>query len=226
MDKVLLVIPPLAGHAAHEIHELARRPPGVAGLRGWVANTAEADQGPLGGGTPCVEAVVCAWVDDAERAGATRWLEELEPHIYLVDEQLQWDHDRDWPTGTPAPGFNRIAFTTKLGSLERVNFAQQWDAVHAPLVRAHSPGVWRYVQNVVVEPLTANARPWDGVAELHFRTVDDFLERMYDSDSGRQLLRADTASFLDVARGERVLTNEWIMLDPPDRTPRFPPRAI
>lgn len=219
-----MVIPPLEGHAAHEIHDRARVLPDAAGLRGWVAHLADSDQGPVGGETPPVEAVVSAWVDDVARAAPTEWLEDLAPHVYVVDERVQWEPVPTWPPGDPTPGHTRIAFTTKLPTLARDQFADHWDTVHGRVVRDHSPGVWGYVQNVVAEVLTPDARSWDGVAELRFRDLGDLLTGMYDSEAGRHTLRADTLSFLDPDRGERVLTTQWVILSPPERRTRFAPR--
>jgi hypothetical protein len=76
----------------------------------------------------------------------------------------------------------------------------------------HHPAIWRYVQNVVVEAITPDAPDVDGIAELHFRTYDDLVNRMYDSDDGRDAVQADVRRFIDTPRGWRILNTERIIL--------------
>jgi hypothetical protein len=64
------------------------------------------------------------------------------------------------------------------------------------------------VQNVVVEPITAEAPAVDGIAELHFRSIADLRDRFYDSDEGRQIVADDVSAFLDRGAGWRVLARE------------------
>ena len=78
--------------------------------------------------------------------------------------------------------------------------------MHAPLARRHHPALSRYVQNVVVEPVTPGAAEVDGIAELGFRSIEDMTARMYDSPEGAAIIRADVHRFIDAATGWRVLT--------------------
>ena len=55
----------------------------------------------------------------------------------------------------------------------------------------------------------------DGVAELHFRTVVDLRERMYDSEEGKARIRADVKTFIDVPAGWRMMATERILTTPP-----------
>jgi hypothetical protein len=68
--------------------------------------------------------------------------------------------------------------------------------------------VCRYIQNVVVEPLTPGAPDIDGIAELSFRSEADRQERMYDSPEGQKIIGADVRQFIDVPRGWRILGRE------------------
>jgi len=77
--------------------------------------------------------------------------------------------------------------------------------VHARLARKHHPVLVRYVQNIVVEPLTPGAPEVDGIAELGFRALRDVHERMYDSPAGAEIIRRDVRRFLDVPAGWRML---------------------
>jgi len=117
--------------------------------------------------------------------------------VYQVDERVQWERDD--------PAVTRISFVQRARGLTREDFARHWTEVHAPLARAHHPGICRYVQNVVVHDLTPDAPAVDGIAELGFATLDDFRERMYDSPEGQAIIAADVREFIDVAAGWRML---------------------
>jgi len=127
--------------------------------------------------------------------------QELPPldraEAYRVDERVQWDDGR----ATVA----RISFVRRAPGLTHEEFARHWTEVHAPLARRHHPGICRYVQNIVVEPLTRDAPDIDGIAELGFASLDDFRDRMYDSPEGREIITADVRTFLDVEAGWRML---------------------
>jgi uncharacterized protein (TIGR02118 family) len=116
---------------------------------------------------------------------------------YRVDERVQWDRE-------PAT-VTRISFVRRAPGLTRAEMARHWTEVHAPLARVHHPGISRYVQNVVVEPLTPSAPEVDGIAELGFASLDDFRHRMYDSPEGQQVIATDVRRFLDVGAGWRML---------------------
>lgn len=126
---------------------------------------------------------------------------------YLVEERRQWDE-------YPAPPVNRISFVHRNEQLTREEFAAHWSDVHTPLAREHHPGVCRYIQNVVIEPLTANASDIDGIAELSFRSESDLRERMYDSPEGKEIISADVRTFLDAPKGWRMLAREIVLRGP------------
>src|SRR5207245_816987 len=94
-------------------------------------------------------------------------------------ERVQWDSD------DIAPGVKRVSFIHRLPSLDRATFASYWAEHHARLARQHHPGVRRYVQNVVIAPLTDGTPDIDGIAELSFASVDEMRTRLYDSDEGK-----------------------------------------
>lgn len=160
-----------------------------------------------------VRAIAMLWTDDASdpRTVVENAFGTAAPVAYLVDERVQWDYERDWQDGTPSPGVKRMSFVRRVPAIDHGEFARHWSEEHAPLARVHHPGIWRYVQNVVVEPLTDDTPGLDGVAELHFRTYDDLQHRMYDSDEGKETIRADVRRFLDAPAGWRMLAVERIV---------------
>jgi hypothetical protein len=66
----------------------------------------------------------------------------------------------------------------------------------------------RYTQNIVVDTLTAETPPVDGIAELTFLSVADMQARRYDSEEGRRVVGEDVRRFIDLAAGWRVLVTE------------------
>lgn len=160
-----------------------------------------------------VHAIAMLWTDDASdpRAVLDDAFGATAPIAYFVDELVQWEYERDWPDGTPSPGMKRMSFVRRVSTIDHDEFARHWNDQHAPLARVHHPGIWRYVQNVVTEPLTDGSPELDGIAELHFRTYDDLQHRMYDSDAGKEIIRADVRRFLDAPAGWRMLAVERIV---------------
>jgi uncharacterized protein (TIGR02118 family) len=66
---------------------------------------------------------------------------------------------------------------------------------HVPIALRHHPTMRKYVVNVV-EGLRAGAAPLDSIGELSFDSLDDFRERLYDSDEGRRIVEHDVAGFM------------------------------
>jgi uncharacterized protein (TIGR02118 family) len=168
----------------------------AAVLAGPLPETADAlfvpfEEG-VGGRSEPVLAIAMWRADDVPELGA---LGAVEAH--RVDERVQWDGG----DATVA----RISFVRRAPGLTRGEMARHWAERHAPLARRHHPGITRYVQNVVVEPLTPGAPELDGIAELGFASLADFRERMYDSPEGREIIATDVRRFLDVGAGWRML---------------------
>jgi uncharacterized protein (TIGR02118 family) len=159
-----------------------------------------------------VRAVWMLWLDDDDDAlTAANTVIQAPLTAYLVDERIQWDRVGD-STGRTTPGVKQISFIRRTPDLPRAQFASHWTDVHAPLARVHHPAIRRYVQNVVVEALTPDAPDIDGIAELHFGTYDDLVTRMYDSDEGRAVVKADVRRFIDAPAGWRMVGTEHVYL--------------
>jgi uncharacterized protein (TIGR02118 family) len=159
-----------------------------------------------------VRAVVMAWSARLPTSGEVQtWFADARVDAYLVDERVRIDDHRDWPPGEESPGIGRISFVRALPGLGRAEMARHWGEVHWPIARVHHPALWRYVQNVVVEPITPDAPEVDGIAELRFRSVADLRERFYDSEEGKRIVADDVVTFLDRGAGWRLLAREtWI----------------
>lgn len=215
------------GIADDEVWARAKRPADHATIVGWTAMVADQSQDLVGGGDPTAQATVVVHLD--RRLGplpdATTLLPGLRVEAYAVDEQVQWDRYGDWPEGARSPGFARIALPRRRHDRDAAFFAHWWSEVHAPLAHRHHPGIARYVQHRVVAPWPGSAAAEhgapDGIAEMHFLSTSDFTERMHDSPEGRRITRADVATCLDPARGERFLLGRWLVRRPPPVVARF-----
>jgi uncharacterized protein (TIGR02118 family) len=132
---------------------------------------------------------------------------------YQVEERLQWNYQRDWPLGSPSPGIKQMSFLRRLPSIDREEFASHWSDIHTGLARVHHPTIWRYAQNVVLRVVTPDSPYLDGVAELSFRTVEDWSQRKYDSDEGKRIITEDIAKFLDAPHLWHVITHEYVLAE-------------
>ncbi|MFA5884902.1 MAG: EthD domain-containing protein [Acidimicrobiia bacterium] len=154
--------------------------------------------------------VAMAWVTGDAPIDPAAWF-DAPVAAYLVDERVQIEWTRDWADGTPTPAIEQCSFVRRLPALTRAEFAAHWNDRHAPLVPVHHPGVARYVQNPVIESLTANAPDVDGIAQLYFHTAHDLHERFYDSPEGQRTVGEDVARFIDRPRGWRMTAREtWL----------------
>jgi hypothetical protein len=157
-------------------------------------------------------AVIALWDTDADTAlsmplpAGSRLV-----GAYHVEEVVQKDYDRTWPSGSQSPGFKMIPFLHRRSDLTQVEFSNHWRERHGPLAVARQPGFWHYVQNHLVERLTDASPDWDGFGEIHYRTVEDALTRSYDSEEAQQLIWDDVARFLAYDRSPTLTTHEWVI---------------
>ncbi len=165
------------------------------------------------GGRPAFDVVVELSVESDELADrylrAVRSQTGGETHLYRATEHIERDYERTWPDGEVSPGIKSFYLALKRADISHDEMARHWGETHAPLALKHHVGMWRYVRNVFDEVLTPDSPPWDGVAELHFRSSYDLINRFYDSDEGRAVIAADIAKF---SGGGRALhTHEHIL---------------
>lgn len=141
--------------------------------------------------------------------GAARRLE-----VWRVDPRHPIEWERTWPDGEMAPGIKMVSFVRRAEALTHEQFVRHWTEQHAPLARAHHLGLWNYTQNVVRRAYTPGGNPIDGIAELQFRSREDFETKFYDSDEGKAAIRADVKRFIAGPSSEAAL-----MVELPLRTP-------
>jgi uncharacterized protein (TIGR02118 family) len=81
---------------------------------------------------------------------------------------------------------------------------------HVPLALRHHPTMRGYTVNVV-DAVPPPLDPIDSVGQLWFDSLDDFRERLYDSDAGRAIIEADVARFMGGA--DAYVTTEHVQKD-------------
>jgi uncharacterized protein (TIGR02118 family) len=128
--------------------------------------------------------------------------------VWRVDSRRPLTWERDWADGEYAPGVKMVSFMQRADALTHEQFSQHWTEKHTPLALRHHVGLWNYTQSVVRRSLTPGGNPIDGIAELHFRTRDDFVYRFFDSDDGRAAILADVGKFMSRPRPETALMRE------------------
>ena len=161
-------------------------------------------------------------LDDPARLYASREYEERVAadgtylfsamHGYIVDEVVQRDVPRGWPLGEPSPGVKQISLLRRRAELDATEFRRRYEHEHGPLTLREHPGLWRYIQNFVVDAVTPDAPPLDAITERHFRSEDDFRTGSYRNDDSRSVLSEDSARFIDLSSAVSVLTRETVWI--------------
>ncbi|MGH9048509.1 MAG: EthD domain-containing protein [Acidimicrobiia bacterium] len=118
-------------------------------------------------------------------------------HAYRVTERVVKDYDRTWPDGARSPGVKYVSLMRRAPGSSPQEFDAYWRDRHTPVALEHHGGMWKYVQNVVREPMTADAPPFDGMVEMHFPTVEEFRERFFTPPESMDLVLEDAYRFMD-----------------------------
>ena len=179
----------------------------VEGVVDLTVNLAAADQGiyarepDADGLTANADGFVVLGLDQAHDLDDLPLRDDLYRLARRVDVwRVRSDHPksyaRTWPDGTEAPGVKLVSFMRRAEGLNHEQFVRHWSEQHTPLALEHHPGLWNYTQLVVRRAYTPGGRDIDGIAELHFASRDDFDNRFFDSDDGRQVIMDDVARFM------------------------------
>ena len=153
---------------------------------GAVVRHALGDQGRYGAGEP-FDVLVTATVEDPSGLAVG----DLGRRVWA------WTIDERRPrVGDEECAVTMVALMRRLSELTPEEFAAHWTTRHTPIALAHHAGLHDYTQNLVVRALTPGAEEVDGVAELGFRTRDEFESQFYDSDDGRRAIGADVRRFM------------------------------
>lgn len=201
----------LEGYALEMLAELP-------GLNRLVVNIVDVEPAlPAPASRALYDAVAECWFDTAGHYMAavegSRLRGDLEEqgarfHVYLVRERVQLDDGLAPPPGERSPGAKAIYLSRRLEGLSDEEAKARWRQ-HAPLAVKHHAGMRKYVQNGVVSALTPGSPVVHGIAELHFPTLQDLEQRMYESEAGREAIREDVAGL--VAESSALFCSEYVL---------------
>jgi len=198
------------------------------GARGVQINVADRGPSPFAvRSAPLPAAVVSVWLDTATHAFRRGVDEEVgqiaaRAAAYLVTESEPLANTaHPAPLGQRTPGLAQIALLRRPEQLERGAWLRAWQDDHTS-VALRTQSTFRYVQNVVVRPLSPDAPAYDGIVEECFpEEAASDLHVFFDSAGDEARLAehmatmADScARFMDVDRVEVFWTSQYVMSDP------------
>lgn len=119
-------------------------------------------------------ALVNIWVEDL---GKRRNIEDTLRYAgftiagYLVEESIYTEYGgnrhskpRDWADGKRSPGVTMVTLMERPKRLSREEWIKRWHGVMSPVSEEIQPRT-RYVRNLVIEPITPDAPPFEGIVE-------------------------------------------------------------
>jgi uncharacterized protein (TIGR02118 family) len=190
----------------------------VDNVQSCTISAAVADQGRFANGDP-VDVLIALGLQQAhdlddvpERGILYRVAREV--NVWRVDPRrpiVSDDPTTITPVGIKPMGIKMVSLVARAPQLTHEQFVRHWTEVHAPLARRHHVGVAEYTQNVVRRAYTPGGAAVDGIAELRFRTREDFEHRFYDSDEGREIIRRDVQQFIARPSGHAALMHERLL---------------
>ena len=89
-----------------------------------------------------------------------------------------------------------IFLCRRRADLSHEQYAERLLRGHVPIALRHHPAMRRYVVNVVDQDAVSGSRPIDSIGELSFDSLEDWRDRLYDSDEGREIVGRDVQGFL------------------------------
>ena len=173
------------------------------------------------GSGPCPDAIVSVWVDSANAPLRARYDEVLRDVdagfvAYLVTESAPLPGDQ---ADGRRPGYTQVSFLQRPERLDEESWREHWHEHHTQIA-IDTQGTTRYVQNLVVRPLTPGAPPCAAVVEetfpeeamtdqsVFFDAVGDDARRKANADA----LMASVMTFLDFDLIDVVPTSEYSVL--------------
>lgn len=167
---------------------------------------------------PCPDAMISIWVDSSNaplRAPFDEMLREVDAALvaYLVTESAPLPGS---PVDGRRPGYTQVSFLQRPERLDERSWMKHWHDHHTQ-VAIDTQATSRYVQNLVVRPLTPGAPPCTAVVEetfpveamtdqsVFFDAVGDDVRRQ----ANAALLMASVQAFLDFDLIDVVPTSEY-----------------
>ncbi|MBU2650343.1 MAG: EthD domain-containing protein [Bacteroidetes bacterium] len=135
---------------------------------------------------------------------------------YKVDKAFPIKYRRNWDPGTVTPGLCLLTLFRKKKNLNHDTFIHRWHNGHTPLTLEVHP-IYHYNRNVILETLTPDSEPFDGIVEEHVEKPSLLFNpaRFFGGPLKMpwNMLRVyrDVNSFLDYKSIEPYLCREYVM---------------
>jgi hypothetical protein len=175
-----------------------------------------------------VSAEISLWVDDVERHYEIERI--LESHSfkiagYLVDESIYTEYGgnrhfrkRDWPDGQRSPVIMAVTLMERPKKLSREEWIRRWHGTQSPVSETMQPRA-RYIRNVVVQAITPNAPPFEGIVEEAWPSARHITNPLlfYGAKNVFQLARnmyrmyRSVSSFLEIRKIRTSTMSEYIL---------------
>jgi hypothetical protein len=170
---------------------------------------------------PCPEAMVSLWVDSANaslRAAYDEVVREVDADLvaYLVTESAPLPGDA---VDGRRPGYTQVSFLQRPERIDEQSWMTHWHNHHTQ-VAIDTQSTSRYLQNLVVRPLTPAAPPCTAIVEESFpeEAMTDqsvFFDAVGDDErlkANADALMASVMAFLDFDLIDVVPTSEYAVL--------------
>lgn len=179
------------------------------------------------GANPKPDGIVSFWLTSAyRRAPAEKLLAEAFARIagYVVAESTILPNvEHPSPAGERTWGFSQVSFLKVSARLGFDEWRRIWFEQHTR-VGIETQANFRYIQNVVVMPLTAGAPAWRGIVEEAFpvegmRDLHVFYDAVGDEAKFRRnldLMMQSCARFLDPDAVDVIATSEYLLHSQPE----------
>ena len=167
---------------------------------------------------PCPDAMVSLWIDSANaplRAAYDEVLREVDADLvaYLVTESAPLPGDA---VDGRRPGYIQVSFLQRPDRIDEQSWLDHWHHHHTQIA-IDTQSTSRYLQNLVVRPLTADAPPCTAVVEECFpeEAMTDqsvFFDAVGDDErlkANADALMASVMAFLDFDLIDVVPTSEY-----------------
>ncbi|MCW0236292.1 MAG: hypothetical protein OJJ21_22025 [Ferrovibrio sp.] len=128
-------------------------------------------------------------------------------HTFRVEEIIERDSVAI-VVGQRSPGVKYVGRLKFRSDLPNSAAHRAW-ALHAKRALKVHVGAVKYARNIVIEALDIGAPDTSGVVQLHFPTMQDLVERFFDSDRGAEAIQHDVAHFVESV--DCLYVNEYVL---------------